>query len=346
MENNVSLMRSIERLFGELFTDNTITEIVINRYNEIWYENEDGWAKGTPEQCERVTKDNVQTFAVAVAASCNQQLDESNPILGTTLPTNERIQFVQPPSVPEGQFSITIRKPMSRSMSLDEYQASGFFDNIIVGEAIRPIDRQLATLLDEKRYREFFEVAIESGLFNIAIAGATGSGKTTLFKAFMQCIGVDERLITIEDVRELFDDVHQNTVNLLYPSEVTPNEKAVTPARLLKSCLRMKPDRILLAELRAGETFDYINAISSGHGGSITTLHAGSKEEVIRRLTLMTLQNPTGSTLPYDTARGIIEDTIDIITHVGRINGKRGLTSLYWKDYEKVKAIMHNELNE
>lgn len=334
---NISLKIHIDRLFGDLFSNKEITEIVINKVGEIYVEDSKGFHIGSPEDCERVTKANCEAFVNAVATACSQQLNESNPILGTTLPTNERIQIVIPPSVDSNQFSITIRKPMSRSLTLEQYQASGFFDDIVIGEHYRPTDYELAKCLTNKDYLGFFRIAVSSGLYNIAIAGATGSGKTTFMKACFNEIPEYERLITIEDVRELFSDKHNNIVNLLYPSEATTTAKSVTPARLLKSCLRMKPDRILLAELRAGEAFDYINAISSGHGGSITSLHAGSKDEVIRRLTLMTLQNETGSRLPYDTAKSIIEDTIDIIVHIGKVNGQRRITSLYWKDYEKVQ---------
>lgn len=342
-DGNISLLLSIDNLFGGLFKNSEITEIVINKFNEIWYENESGFIRGTEEECNRVTDFNCKKFTNCVASYCDQELNAKNPILGTTLPTGERIQIVIPPCVPTNQFSITIRKPMKKILMLDEYEANGFFDNIIIGEQIPPIDIELAQLLKEKNYKAFFKLATECGLKNLAIAGATGSGKTTFFRAVMNEIPHYERLITIEDVRELFDEKHQNVVNLLYPSEVKSSDQSVTPAILLKSCLRMKPDRILLAELRSGEAFDYVNAISSGHGGSITTLHAGSKEEVIRRLTLMTLQNPTGSKLPYETARSIIEDTIDIIIHIGRINGKRGITSLYWKDYEKVNRYLNEQ---
>ncbi|WP_233116817.1 P-type DNA transfer ATPase VirB11 [Aggregatibacter actinomycetemcomitans] len=337
---NVSLKQYTKALFGDLFDNKAITEIVINRIGEIFYEDDKGFHIGTPEECKQVTKDNCEKFANAVATFCSQKLNESNPILGTTLPSDERIQIVIPPSVDKNQFSITIRKPMSKSLTLEQYQESGFFDDIVIGEHYRPTDYQLAECLSKKDYLGFFRIAVESGLYNLAIAGATGSGKTTFMKACVNEIPEHERLITIEDVRELFSDKHDNIVNLLYPSEATTSEKSVTPARLLKSCLRMKPDRILLAELRAGEAFDYINAISSGHGGSITSLHAGTKDEVIRRLTLMTLQNETGSRLPYDTAKSIIEDTIDIIVHIGKINGQRRITSLYWKDYEKVNASL------
>lgn len=343
MQNeNVTLKLCIENLFGDLFKNETITEIVINKYNEIWYEDHNGFHKGTDEECKRVTEFNCKKFGNAVATATEQILNDSSPILGATLPTNERIQIVIPPSLPMGQYSITIRKPMSFNLSLEQYNEQGFFDNVLIGDEVSNLDKKLAELLHKKDYMNFFRLAVESGNKNLAIAGATGSGKTTFFKAVMQEIPEHERLITIEDVRELFNEKHQNVVNLLYPSEAKHNDK-VTPASLLKSCLRMKPDRILLAELRGGETFDYINAISSGHGGSITTLHAGNKDEVIRRLTLMTLQNLTGSKLPYETAKSIIEETLDIIIHVGKINGKRGLTSIYWKDYKKIQEKIYKE---
>lgn len=329
-----------ERLFGDLFTRPDITEIVINRLGEIFYEDDSGFHKGNDEECKRVTEESCKHFTNAVATAAEQKLDEQHPILSATLENDERIQIVIPPAVDPKQYSITVRKPMRRSLTLEQYQAQGFFDEIVIGEHISEVDLELARFLEKKDYLSFFRLAVASGLKNIAIAGATGSGKTTFMKALCMLIGIDERIITIEDVRELFSDIHDNMVNLLYPSEATGNGLKVTPATLLKSCLRMKPDRILLAELRSGEAFDYINVISSGHGGSITSLHAGNYNEVIRRLTLMTLQNETGSKLPYDTAKSIIEDTIDIVVHIGRINGKRCITSIYWKDYYKVKNLL------
>lgn len=343
MEENKSLKRFTEVLFGDLFSRQDITEIVINKIGQIFYEDDSGFHKGTNAECERVTFENVTNFSNAVASASKQQLTTASPILGTTLQNDERIQIVIPPAVDKGQFSITIRKPMSKNLTLEEYQKSGFFDDIVIGEHFSEEDVKLAEYLENRDFLNFFKLAVASGLKNIAIAGATGSGKTTFMKAMFWEIDENERLITIEDVRELFSDKHENFVNLLYPSETKITANSVTPAKLLKSCLRMKPDRILLAELRAGEAFDYIQAISSGHGGSITSLHAGSKDEVIRRLTLMTLQNETGSKLPYETARSIIEDTIDIIVHVGRIKGKRRITSLYWKDFDKVRDYLQQK---
>ncbi len=333
---NVSLKNHIHKLLGDLLENDEITEIAINRFNEIFYEDKDGWKKGTEEQNSKITKINCESFSNALASNANQKFDMSNPILGTTLPTDERIQIVMPPAVDSGQYSITIRKPSKFSLDLERFKENGFFDDVKISETISPIDLELMELLEKKDYLKFCELAVSSGTKNIAIAGATGSGKTTFMKGLIKCIPEHERLITIEDVRELFLDNHPNHVNLLYPSEQKEDSK-VRPDTALKSCLRMKPDRIILAELRGGEAFDYINAISSGHGGSITSLHAGSIEQAIRRLTLMVLQNKTGSTLPYETARSIITDTIDIIITIGKADGKRVIKNLYWKDYQILK---------
>ncbi|MEH8108847.1 P-type DNA transfer ATPase VirB11 [Gallibacterium anatis] len=344
MNINTSLIAFTEKLFGELFNDPKITEIKINHPNLILYETETGERfKGNDEQNARVTLENLEYFTNALSSNANQKSDQKKPILGTTLPTGERIQIVRPPAVDPSQFSITIRKPMKLVKKLSEYKSDGFFDEIVMNEhSITQFDRELAHLLDKGDFEQFFYRAVESGTMNMVIAGATGSGKTTFFKACMQAIPEDERLITIEDVRELYSEKHYDVVNLLYPSEIK-DDGQVTPTALLKSCLRMKPDRILLAELRGAETYDYINIISSGHGGSITTLHAGTKEEAIRRLTLMSMQHKTGANIPYEITKSTIEETIDVIATVGRVNGKRCITSLHWKNYTKVKAIIESE---
>lgn len=333
MQENISLNLHIKNLFGDLISRKDITEIVINKFGEIWIEDEQGFLQGTKEQCERITKANCEAFTNALASATNQQHNTKNPILGATLPSGERVQIITPPACDENQYSITIRKPSSFELSIGEFKKNGYFDEIVIGEQVSDYDVKQCKLLDEKRYDEFLTNAVATGHYNMVIAGATGSGKTTLMKALTNYIPSSERLLTIEDVRELYLS-HPNMVNMLYPSE---NTGTVTATILLKSSLRMKPNRILLAELRGGEAFDYLNVISSGHGGSITSVHAGNKEETLQRLTLMTLQNPTGATLPYSTVRQLIEDTIDIVVHVGRINGRRCITQIYWNNYEQIK---------
>lgn len=328
-----ALRSHIKNLFGDLLNSNDITEIVINRINQIRYEDKNGWHVGTDEENALITKENLNYFVNAAATYSNNILNDSHPIMSADLPDGERLQVVIPPACDKSQFSITIRKPSQFTITLDDFSNQGFFNDIVIGEYVDPVDSELQKSLSEKRYKEFFSLAVSCGTKNIVIAGATGSGKTTFMKSLIYSIPADQRIITIEDVREITSTIHDNMINLLYSSE---NQSVINPSILLKSCLRMKPDRILLAELRSGEAFDYINVISSGHGGSLTSLHAGSYEQVITRLTMMSLQNQTGSKIPYDTTKEIIKDTVDIVIHIGNIHGKRRITSIFWKDYKKV----------
>src|SRR5262249_31899235 len=151
----------------------------------------------------------------------------------------------------------------------------------------------------------------------IVVAGETGSGKTTLMKALVREIPAAERLITIEDVRELFLPDHPNRVHLLYGSEASEEKgDVVTGAGLLRSCLRMKPTRILLAELRGGEAFDFLQVCASGHEGSLTSCHAGSCALTFERLALMVLSNRQGRTLPHAVISRLIHQVVDVVVHV------------------------------
>lgn len=331
IDKGSSLKHYISSLFGEIFYDPNITEIAINKIGELWIEKNSVW------ECiksDSITNENLHYFANASATYSNNKLNDKTPILSATMPDGERLQIIMPPACDDNQFSITIRKPNDKVFSLDDYEKKGFFNDIVLGEAIDINNEILNQFLTKKDYKNFIQHAVNCGTKNIVIAGATGSGKTTFMKSLVVHIPHDERLITIEDVREIKSDVHLNMVNLLYPSE---KQDIISPTKLLKSCLRMKPDRILLAELRAGETFDYINVISSGHGGSLTSIHAGSYDEAVRRLISMAMQNETGKSVPYETLKEIILQAIDVIMIIENHKGKRLVKSLYFKDYEEKK---------
>lgn len=340
MSENISLSSFQKKLFGDLLTNPDITEIAINKAGEILYEDSKGWKMGNEEQCNAVTQDLCEKFSNSIAGDKSLPFNESNPILGTTLRDGSRIQIVKYPACDYGQFSITIRKPSSSNYKLSSYQEAGFFDHIINNNVniSDSLNLKLSKYLDADNFTFFLDEAVKSGKYNIVIAGGTGSGKTTLMKSLINSINKDERIITIEDVRELFLEKQYNYVNLLYPSEGGHSKLDVTASKLLKSSLRMKPDRILIAELRGGETFDWINIISSGHGGSITSLHAGTVDEVIQRLCLMALMNETGANIPYDSIKKIILNTIDIIIHITNKNGQRIVDAFYFKQYTGSKS--------
>lgn len=315
--------------------DAAITEIAVNRPGEIWYERDGEWKK---DDVPELTYDKCKSLGVAVAAFAENDFNaDKAPILSAVLPDHERSQFVMPPACEDGTISITIRKPSQRVFSMNEYDESGFFKRVLpVTHDVSESDQELLKLLEQKDYRRFLTEAVKREK-NIVVAGATGSGKTTFMKTLNEEIPASDRIITIEDVPELFLKHHPNHVHLFYPS--TASEKStVTPAALLKSCLRMKPDRILLAELRGAEAWDYIQICASGHGGSITSLHAGSVAEVFERLLGMYLSNPKGQGMASDVIMRTLYMTIDVIVHMDNHKGHgRGVTQIYFDPRKKIQ---------
>ena len=323
-----------------------VTEIAVNRPGQVYVEDAGRWqAFEVPE----LTYEKLLQIGVANAkfAGENVVFESTVPILSAVLPDGERAQFVMPPACSEGCVSVTIRKPSKRILKIDDFIAGGFFDKVKPASEISAGDAHLIELFEHihdvpdaaQNRANFLKQCVLSGK-NIVIAGETGSGKTTFMKALMQCIPSDERIITIEDVPELRYGLpdHDNQVNLFYPSE-GKSDATVTAASLLRSCLRMKPDRILLAELRGGETYDFLNVCMSGHKGSITSCHAGSCAGVFEYLALKVLQSETGKTLPYEVIRKLLYLTIDVVVHIhnDRTDG-RHITEIWFDPTSKKVA--------
>jgi type IV secretion system protein VirB11 len=298
----------------EWMADNEITEVVVNRPSEVWCERLNVWEK---HEVPELTFEHLMSLATATAKFANNDVSDTRPILSAILPGGERVQIVLPPACEHGTISVTIRKPSFNIRTLADYEKQGFFNHIRpVASELNEDEKELLRLKEGHDYIQFLRRAVQLEKV-IVVAGETGSGKTTFMKALMQEIPSNQRIITIEDVPELFLPSHPNHVHLFYPSEAKEEENAlVTAAALLKSCLRMKPTRILLAELRGGETFDFINVAASGHGGSITSLHAGSPQLAFERLALMILQNRQGRTLPYPVIRRLLYLVVDVVIHV------------------------------
>lgn len=294
--------------------DPEVTEVVINRPGEVWCERRSVWER---HDVPALTYDHCYAFATAVAKFANRDISDSRPIMSAVLPGQERVQFVIAPAAEHGTISITIRKPTLVQRTLEDYEQQGFFKHIRpLNKGLTPDEKKLLDLKESGDILGFLLRAVELEK-NIVVAGETGSGKTTLMKAMTGAINTGHRIVTIEDVPELFLPNHPNHVHLFYPSEASEEAGSiVTATSLLKSCLRMKPTRILLAELRGAETYDFVNACASGHGGSITSLHAGSCAMAFERMALMILQNRQGRSLPYEVIRRLLYQVVDIVIHV------------------------------
>jgi type IV secretion system protein VirB11 len=251
-----------------------------------------------------------------VANATQQRIDEQSPLLSAALPGGERIQLAMPPATPARCVSITIRKPAPITWSLQELAQQGIFDRARhAAQTEDPLQHELLSQLARRDYVGFMRLAVTARQ-NILVSGPTGSGKTTWTKALIGEIPIHERLISIEDAQELVLDGHPNHVRLFY-SKGGQGRSRVTPKQLLEACLRMKPDRILLAELRAEEAFDYLRNVNSGHPGSITSIHAASADLAFEQLVLLVKQNEAGREMSRQDIRQLLQTLVDVVIQFG-----------------------------
>lgn len=302
-----------------------VTEICINRPGELYLETRDGWRR---MEVPSLTFERARQFCTAVVNESNtgQRITDAEPMVSLTFPTGQRAQFVIPPACDAGKVSITIRLPSRHTVTLQQYQDDGFFEQILEDvPAVGGHDRELLELRAARDYAEFFRKAVHYRK-NIVVSGATGSGKTTFMKSLVDHIGDGERLVTIEDARELFI-AQPNVVHLLY-SKGGQGTASVTAKSCMEACLRMKPDRIILAELRGDEAFYFIRNCASGHPGSITSCHAGSTAQTWDQLALMVKASGEGSGLEFPVIKRLLKLTIDIVVHIKAHAGRRYISGI------------------
>lgn len=320
----------------ELMASPEVTEICINRPGELYLESRGGWQR---LEVPTLTFERARQFCTAVVNESNtgQRITDVDPVVSLTFPTGQRAQFVIPPACEAGNVSITIRLPSKQTRTLDQYQADGFFDQILEdANELSEQDRELLDLRTARRFGDFFKAAVH-GKKNIVVSGATGSGKTTFMKSLVHHIPAEERLVTIEDARELFID-QPNVVHLLY-SKGGQSASNVTAKSCMEACLRMKPDRIILAELRGDEAFYFIRNCASGHPGSITSCHAGSTEQTWDQLALMVKASTEGAGLEFSTIKRLLRLTIDIVVHIKAHAGQRYITGI---DFDPRRSFLQD----
>lgn len=307
-----------------------VTEVAVNRPGEVFVETGVQWQRHTVPS---LTLARCRSLANAIASYCDQRVDASVPILTARLPGTERVHLVLPPVAEQDTVSITIRIPDPVPRSFDDYREQGFFNHYLWARSsdhgnsripLHHIQQRLLGHLEHNRLAEFIGDAVRHKL-NMVFVGDTGSGKTSLMNAACQSIPKDERLVTIEDVRELKLPDHPNCVHLLY-SKGAQGTADVTPADLIASNMRMKPDRVLLAELRGGEAFDFLKLLTTGHSGSLSTFHAESCALALERYVLMCKEHPHAAIYDALALKRLVALTIDIIIHirVERIYGDDG----------------------
>ena len=307
--------------------DPALHELCINRPGEGFIERANGW--------ERVALPFADfnwclRFAKLIANASRQRVESEAPLLSASLPTGERVQIVLPPATTERTVAISIRRPADELWTIDQLKQRGLFDRTAVSGA-PDIERDavLSQLLMQRDFSAFLRAAVRQRR-NILVSGPTGSGKTTLTKALILEIPETERLVTIEDARELVLDRHPNHVRLFY-SKDGQGLARVTPKQLLECCLRLKPDRILLAELRSEEAFYYLRNVNSGHPGSITSVHASSCALAFEQLVLLIKESPAGREMPRADILQLLRLVLDVIIQFGIESGRRYIREMWFR---------------
>ncbi|MBB5986643.1 P-type DNA transfer ATPase VirB11 [Sphingobium lignivorans] len=309
-----------------------VTDIYINCPGEVWAES----LHGNIERHLISALDEVMLGRLArqIAAISHQGISREHPLLSARLPDGARVQIVAPPAT-RGGMAFAIRKHVSSELSLSDYVAKGAFENTYSGTSSRSsgIDEHLKSLLARGDVAGMLAQAVRARK-NILISGGTSTGKTTFLNALLREISGDERLILIEDTPEL-QLRHANAVGLL-ASRSNLSEAQVSANDLVAASLRMRPDRIILGELRGEEAFAFLRAVNTGHPGSMTTIHADSAERAVEQLSLLVLQG--GTQLTRADVRHYVRTTIDIFVQLVRTGGRREVSEvLLWSGSDKKK---------
>lgn len=316
----------------EYFAEDGVTEVLINKPGEIIVEK---FGATRMVEIKELDFAHLRGLARLIAQSTNQLIDNAHPILSATLPSGYRVQVVIPPACDAQMIGFAIRKPTQVQMSLDDYEKQGAFKTVVTDEDEqgKSVDDELAELLKKKKIKEFLKKCVIEKK-NLIISGGTSTGKTTFTNSILQEIPEDERLITVEDAREVVIS-QKNKLHLL-ASKGGQGVAKVTTQDLIEACLRLRPDRIIVGEIRGTEAFSFLRAINTGHPGSISTLHADTPMGAVEQLKLMVMQAGLG--IPPEQIREYILNVVNIIVQLKR--GKGGVR------YVSEIAFTKNMLNK
>jgi type IV secretion system protein VirB11 len=290
--------------------DPTTEEVAINKPGEVFVRQKGIFSRHDLS----LDYDDLEDISILAGALRRQDVGPRSPLCATELPGGERLQICLPPSVPNGTVSLTIRRPgTSVSVLADvrrRYHTSRWnnWDGRRDAEANQ--HAEVLAYYDAGEIEQFFESCVRNRL-TMLLCGATGSGKTTMGKTLIAAIPPDERLITIEDTLELVIP-HENHVRLLY-SKSGIGLGNVTAEALLQASLRMRPDRILLGEMRDDAAWTYLNEVVSGHPGSISTIHGGNPVQGFKKLFSLVKGSPQGAALEDRTLIQMLSSAIDVI---------------------------------
>jgi len=296
-----------------------VTDIYINREQEVWIETLGGAIETHP--CPALTEAVLARLSRQIAAGSAQGINREHPLLAASLPDGSRVQIAAPPATRRGHV-LAIRRHVALSPSIDDYDAGGAFELASTSPVDLDRERTLVAVAPAQ-VRETLRAAVQNRR-NILISGGTSTGKTTFLNALLREVAEDERLILIEDTPEL-ELTHRNAIGLLAARSAL-GEAEVRAEDLLMAALRMRPDRIILGELRGSEAFTFLRAVNTGHPGSMTTIHADTPVRAIEQLALLVLQ--AGSRLSRDDVRHYVRESIDVFVQLEREAGRRKVSQV------------------
>jgi type IV secretion system protein VirB11 len=292
-----------------------VTDVYINRPGELWLETQHGIER---LEDPRLDDDALWRLSRQIAAATDQGISREHPLLAATLPSGARVQVCAPPAT-RGHVCLAVRKHVVPDLGLDDYVSAGAFDR--VGEASlsqAATDEALKAQLQSGDVRGFLAAAVRARK-SILISGGTATGKTTLLNALLKESPQDERVVLIEDTPEVQLN-HANAVGLV-AVRGRLGEASVSAADLLEAALRLRPDRIIMGEIRGVEALSFLRAVNTGHPGSITTVHASSPEGAIEQLALIAAQ--AGTNLGREELKAYMRSVLDIIIQLSRVDSKR-----------------------
>jgi type IV secretion system protein VirB11 len=307
-------LKTYLRPFARWLEQEDVTEILVNKPGEAWIERS-GQAAMRRVEVPEITTDLLSRLAGQVARATHQGVNRENPLLAATLPGGERIQMVGPPAAHEG-WSLAIRRHLSIDAPLSAF-CQGPLRH----------DRAISSRCDADFALEDpinFLSATVAARKTILISGGTSSGKTTFLNALLATVPKGERVITVEDAPEIA--VRQPNAVRLVAVKGELGEAKVTVDDLLQASLRLRPDRIIVGEIRGKEAATFLRAINTGHPGSFTTVHANTPEGALDQIALMVMQ--AGLSLSRGETLDYVRNLVDVVVQLGRIGGERRITDI------------------
>jgi type IV secretion system protein VirB11 len=309
-----------------LLGDRDAFEISVNQPGHAYVERL-GAAHMEFHEIPELTTAEIVNIGERVAASTNQFVSPANPILSAALPSGERIQVVLPPAAPNGG-TLSIRKQVISNFTLEDYRDRGSLDQVTVAVGgLSDTELALVEQLAAKDIYGFIRTAIVNRI-SILISGGTSSGKTTFLNACLKTVDPHERIITLEDTRELFPP-QKNAVHLL-ASRGDQGTANVTIQSLLEASLRMRPDRLFVGEVRGSEAFAFLRAINTGHPGSMSTVHADTPLGAYEQLAMMVMQSGLSAAYAKADLISYIQSVIPIVIQLRREGGRRGVSEIFF----------------